>query len=580
MFKIKNLTLFSKEGNTYTYTFKEGINYFKGKNNSGKTEFYNFLDYMFGSSDDISKKPWFNDSLQQASIEVQVDNIIYRLTRTLNPKVNYLNYDYEQDIEAINLNEYVNRLNIIFMKNSDSLEDLRKFVDEELTYRTFTLFNFLGEKNQGIIHDFFDKCRDIKYSIKLTPLLNYIFNDNLEQIFKLQNKLEELQDKLENLEYSNIKYDYVCSKVNENLEKIGLTICYKGDNANKIRSELEKIKNMDEISNNINNDKNISDLEVMYCNISEQIKIFENRNHDIKQIERENNNRKLLLKSLDCLLKESKDLDYLIKPLENLLNSLDNTISFSNYTLRDNTVKELKNQKREIRNEIKRNENRFKCYSLDEKSKYIALIENYLNDNISDNRKQINKVKLEIKTIKKEIKQLQNQDDYKKINNLSDFITDLYKSAGSISSIVSDDISKDGFKIQYLKKGNILQPVMNEKRNISSNKINYYTGSLARHTLIQLCGYLGFLHMLINENKYPIIPFLVVDHISKPFDGTNAKAIGQIINKMYKFISKDDFQIFMFDDEDFETLSLNPDFNENLVTEKKSGFNPFYQNNL
>lgn len=32
----------------------------------------------------------------------------------------------------------------------------------------------------------------------------------------------------------------------------------------------------------------------------------------------------------------------------------------------------------------------------------------------------------------------------------------------------------------------------------------------------------------------------------------------------------------MFDDEEYTTLALQPEHSENLVTDKKSGFNPFY----
>ena len=41
---------------------------------------------------------------------------------------------------------------------------------------------------------------------------------------------------------------------------------------------------------------------------------------------------------------------------------------------------------------------------------------------------------------------LQNSDDTKKINELSQFITSLYLSAEQISSVVEDDIKQDGFK--------------------------------------------------------------------------------------------------------------------------------------
>ncbi|MFR6367886.1 MAG: hypothetical protein ACLUOA_03210 [Gemmiger formicilis] len=88
------------------------------------------------------------------------------------------------------------------------------------------------------------------------------------------------------------------------------------------------------------------------------------------------------------------------------------------------------------------------------------------------------------------------------------------------------DFRKSGFHISYLKNGNILQPQILDEESDSADQIkNYYTGSMARHTLMQLCGYLGFLRMLIKEDKYPLIPFLVIDHISKPFDDKNQKAL-------------------------------------------------------
>ena len=57
MFKIEKLILISDKNEEYTYLFTNGINYFQGSNDTGKTEFYDFLDYMFGSSEqlDLSK---------------------------------------------------------------------------------------------------------------------------------------------------------------------------------------------------------------------------------------------------------------------------------------------------------------------------------------------------------------------------------------------------------------------------------------------------------------------------------------------------------------------------------------------
>ena len=86
----EKVTLYSFNNEEYTYEFSMGINYFKGKNSSGKTEFYKFMDFMFGSSEDIRKKPWYKNTLKMASMEMQVDNITYVLTRSYDPEQNYL----------------------------------------------------------------------------------------------------------------------------------------------------------------------------------------------------------------------------------------------------------------------------------------------------------------------------------------------------------------------------------------------------------------------------------------------------------------------------------------------------------
>lgn len=580
MFKIIKLTMYSFDEKEYTYQFSLGLNYFKGKNSSGKTEFYNFLDFMFGSSEDIRKKPWYRDSLKKASMQIQVDNIIYTLTHSNDPSQNYISYADEVEMEAMDQREYKAKLNSIFTKNMALLRNIREFAETELSFRTFTMFNFLGEKRQGAICDFFDKCSDIKYSVKLAPILNFIFNNNLEKIYLLQRKLEELQEKLKELETISSRYDFICTQVNRNIQKLGSNIWYTGKNADAIRENIKEIKNMEETKRK-DNDRNIVDLEVMYSNISEQIKIYENSISDAKQFENENSNRKKLLKELKDLVEEDSVFIYLVEPLEQLLNELDNTIAFSQYTIKDRTIAELKRQRSELKKEIKRNDSRFQCYTMEEKAKSIALIEEYLSANIRDCSEELKEIKKEIREIKEELRVLQNSDDIVKIRELSQFITMLYKSASGISSIVDDDIMQEGFKIQYLKKGNILQPMIQSKENDENDmekkkEVNYYIGSMARHTLIQLCGYLGFLKILLTEEKYPIIPILVIDHISKPFDTSNARAIGQVINKAYEKIGKESLQIFMFDDEEYTTLALQPEHSENLVTDKKSGFNPFY----
>ncbi|HDR8476711.1 TPA: hypothetical protein QC415_005759 [Bacillus cereus] len=580
MFKITKLIMYSLKEEEYTYNFQSGVNYFKGVNNSGKTEFYNFIDYMFGSSENLTKKPWYDNTFGKATMIFDFNGIKYRITRTRDLQVNYFNYDTEADDgnDYIDLTEYKERLNAVFSQGEyTQLKNIKDFTNENLTYRTFTMFNFLGEKRQGLTYNFLDKCSDIKYYTKLMPILNYIFNNNLERIYELQNELTELQKHIKKLEVTAAKYEFIYDQINVNLRKLEAPKMYNGKNESEILNFITEYKNLESIVKS-KKPKNIVELEAMYNSVDEQIKIYENRIADTKQIQKENQNRKLLLEKLDSLLEENENFAYLVTPLKNLMNELDTSISFSKYLINDKTIQELKNKRDFLKNEIKDNENRFKIFSVEEKIKSIALIEEYLSTNVETVDEELSNKQKRAKEIKNELKVLQNSDDSKKIKQLSHYITSLYTSAVEISDVVKEDVKQHGFEILYHKKGNVLQPIIKKYNDEMKEEIvNYYVGSMARHTLIQLCGYLAFIEMMLSKNKYPLIPFLVIDHISKPFDKDNSKAIGKIISMAYKSIGSENLQLFIFDDEQYTNLGLEVNKFENLVTDTKTGFIPFYK---
>lgn len=577
MFKIENLVLVDFDNHSYTYSFSEGINYFIGSNNTGKTEFYKFIDFMFGSGIDIKNYDWYRGSLQRATMKIVVDEKNYWITRTEHPEENYFKMDGDAETESIGLVEYKEKLNEIFSYDEVALRKLREFVEENMSYRVFTMFNFLGEKGQGLTRDFLDKCRDIKYSVKLAPVLNYIFNDNVERIAEIKKGIEELKEKMRELEVKNDSFNFARNQINGNLLKINSNVMFNGRNGDEIQNELSKIMQMD-IEQPKKLRRSISELEVIYSNLSEQIKIYDNTIKNYQQNEKDNENRKLLLSNLQMLIENEPSMEYLVKPLAELVNEVGGSIAFGKYIISDETIGELKRQKEQVAAEMKKQNSKFKCYSLEEKAKAIALIQAYLQEGLKDVSGELTECKQKLKHLKNELQELQNADNSEKIKRFSELVTKLYKNGKDDSEIIRTDISREGFRIAYLKRGNILQPV---EKNIDNNKENdnLYLGSMARHTLIQLSGYLAFMNILVKGNQCPIVPFLIIDHLSKPFSDDNKKAVGKLIEEFYHCVSKSDVQIFMFDDKEPSLLGIEPDHCEQLRTQDKTGFNPFYRSN-
>lgn len=248
------------------------------------------------------------------------------------------------------------------------------------------------------------------------------------------------------------------------------------------------------------------------------------------------------------------------------------------YIISDETVAELRKQRDRISVEIKKQDSKFTCYSLEEKSKAVALIQAYLQQELNDVSDELSESKKKLKQLKDELQKLQSSDDVKKIEKYAELVSKLYESGKDVSEFIKKDVSRDEFKIVYSKRGNILQPVAKATEN-DPKDINLYLGSMARYTLIQLSGYLAFIDILSKEKKCPIIPILVIDHLSKPFSDNNQKAVGKIFETFYEKVSKEDVQIFMFDDVEPKMLGIIPDHCEQLRTENKTGFNPFYHGN-
>lgn len=579
MFKIEKLILVSDKEQEYTYTFAKGINYFQGKNDTGKTEFYEFLDYMFGRSEQLDlSKEWYNH-LSKAILIFTYNDISYAITRTKEPDCNYFEYVDEKDNEGIiPLRVYNERLNSVFGINKGIATNIKEFTGENDSFRIFTMFNFLGETRQGVMNDFFDKCSKVEYKLKLYALLDLIFNKNINEIMALENELDLLIKEIKELEKSEFKYEYINNQINDCINILGLGIVYDGTNKKKILNKLEDIKQLNSIQKK--KSENIIELEYLFNHINEQIKVYENAQVDINQIDIANKNRELLLENLNEIINDNPDFEYLVTPIKETLNEVKKSISLTNYLITDKTVLELRKRRKEIKQELDNSKHYSKLYDLNEKERACALLESFLNESefeysfhsIEEKRNRLTEIRKNLIILKK-------SQDNDKIKKLSEDITNLYKKAKS-SNLVNIDMLNDGFTIKYFKSGNSLQTFRNEpieEDGIEKTvEVNYSKGSMARHTLIQLTGYLGFLKLLLNENKYPLIPLFVIDHISKPFDPDNRKGIGEILNQAITEIGEDNLQIILFDDKPHDDIGLTPNKSENLVNKSKTGFIPFF----
>ena len=170
---------------------------------------------------------------------------------------------------------------------------------------------------------------------------------------------------------------------------------------------------MEESKSKTSNSKTIAELQSIFYNLDEQIKIYEHRINDSKKIELENINRIELLTTFSDLLNEKPEFEYLINPVITMINDLEKNIAFSTYIIKNNTIKDLKNQRVKVREEIQSNEIKYTVFDIDQKTRSLALIEEYLAIEIDYDTKELDEKRKRVQEIKNQIKILQNKDDEK-----------------------------------------------------------------------------------------------------------------------------------------------------------------------
>ena len=570
MFSIEYLELISCSGETSKYSFSSGINYIHGPNSSGKTEFYYFIDYMLGADNkNLSEAPWFKESLQTAKMQIFFNGHILTLHRDL------LGNEFGLAIDGIackvsDLEGYRKYLNSLFLESADEPANLSEYVGQELTYRTFTLFSFLNEITVGRINGFFSKLLEIKYRVKQRPLFDYLFSTDPDRIVFLQRRIAELNKQARELEARRAFNNHYLEAVNQELAKLGIVERFDGGNAAVISELVESAA----ISIELDSSSSLMANDVVEADqLRNDIKAQKQMIHELKGTKSQDAKRHRLLDRLSSLIANDDSRADLLGQTCNLLSEIEVSIPRKDLDLQKKLLEHKESRLTHLEAKLTAANVVFNPLDFGEKSKAILVVNEYLSqysalckpDNYDD-------VKTEISRLNRELRKLKHSDDENSINSISDTVTDLYQSASPASSFVVSDFKQPDFYIKFQKEGVGLQPTFTE----GDDSVDVFTGSRARHTLMQVCGYFAFMHYLLQKRNIPLVPLLVFDHVSSPFDEESRGAIGAIISKFYSLVDKGDVQLFLFETEEPKALGIVPDKYISLVSDDRTGFNPFY----
>lgn len=574
MFKIESLVLASGTAKEYDYHFSEGLNYISGSNDTGKTAFSDLIDFMLGGSDGkkISQSSAFNGTLSHAVLTMEYDGQLLCLKRWIREN------KYEAAVNDVNLPindeaSYRRAINDFLNRDTRQSDSMYAFTESNLTFRTFTLFSFLDENAVGCLDGFYSKLQSVKYRVKARDLFDYLFNPNPVRLKEIERQIFELQQEMHSLESQKWQEDILLETVNQGLTTLGVEKRFIGKNIIDIRQTIDALADAEVLARQEGIKDDLASLRMSADTLADEIQVQTTMLQEMDKVEALNRKRVALLETLEKIAGDNESYANVVAGATSLLRSLKCSTSIADLDIQREILKKKRTCLQELRRKISTTGAKLNPPKYADKQLEIALIcdclDRYKASGIAE---RMDRAQADLRRLRNEAKEQKVCNDEAALNAVSKEITDLYLSAGEVSSFVQDDALLEDFCIEFKKEGVLLQP----KFAVDKMPTSYFAGSRARHSLMQLCGYLALMAFLVRRGDCPIVPILVFDHPSSPFDDENSKAIGAVFEHFYEGLDKSAIQVFLLEPTPPEKLGINPDTFIDLCDGGKSGFNPFW----
>ncbi len=564
MLKIIKLSLISNKQIVRTFDFSKPISFIKMGNSKGKTSLFSLIDYLLGSSTIIISSETFK-KIDYA--ELHTNHGIFG--RKLFEK-NYFTYRLrnEDGSQVVSEDYYKGQIENACLNGDTSERDsVRDLADENVTFRTYTLFNFLDEHYLGQIEkNIFSKQMFLDY-YRGKYIFDYVFNKkNIDRINALKKEIDELNRKSAK---SSLEKELFNKRINA-IQSIfaDLGIDYRSNNLQKNVEILDKFeKELLSSNSQVKQSENYYYLWDVLNNINNTIRKLKEQRLSSKNQNELNEKRMVLLNSLKDLFDGSQS-DEIIAPILEIVKKCETISVAVESSDFDEAITELEKRRKEIQKEIYRIKAVNSVIDVETKRTKVAEARVLLQDVCSYREKDEINIDEEIKKRRKEMRELRNGYDTSvedKVSNLINFYYSSLKNKGY--SFIDDDYEKNNFRLSFnYKKMTVFAYATIEAENGEQYDAIAMLESMSRQTAIQICTYFAFNQLFKQEHHFPIINTLLLDNVSKPFENANKPIIYDLVTLFVSIVK--DFNVIVTTDCDED--------NNNTSVFYDDGLNPLF----
>lgn len=572
MFEIKEISLWNGirhkdyvfHSNTFVY----------GKNSVGKTALVKVIDHVLG---DHRKLDYAGlDNLTEVGAYIKNGSTDLWVKRSLQANTGFFyKRTFRSEYSEISGDSYRDIIQNIIHKDIDSkkIDVYRKVFNETPSYRSFAFMNFIDEINQGDLFSIFTRGKDIRNAVRISNIMQFFFNyKNIEELYEKTLDLERLEEELERTSQEIERYVHYHNIISNLFTKLHLN--YQDDYYSDYQTFLE-------YQRDFNRRKPLRSADLTYLTkasfeLSEEIKQYRFMNTQALKTSERKKRDKQLLEGLNVILKKNSDFQKYVKPISDSIKQLDEEgviLTLSDY---DASIKAIEEHKNNIDRKINEIKSQAEDLQYDETLKEIALLDDAfgkINKNIDIGKQD--KLKDEIKIIKKDIKELKQKADSEQLEDFNNNLTMSYLDVELKGiSFINEDLVRNKFYLEFIPgKQEIAvwhnEIVTSKDGSEQSIKVSFDPGSLARHTYIQMLLYLG-LHRYLKDyfSEMPILPLLVIDSADQTIQNVYFE---KIYPKLVAYAKDYNIQLIFLSKEIPNTVDKND------VVDLSGGLNPFHE---
>lgn len=576
MFKIEGLKLICDDNKERLLNFNKEISYVYAPNSKGKTLLCDCIDYALGAGDKILMNPAMK-GIQAIEMTLSVNESNLFLLRERD------NFYFKKDLNStyiqINKEIYDKKITSALLNGDDSeVVAFNEVFDRAISHRTMSFMNFLDQKGMGNLKYIFTKAPTEKFRWYYKDIINYIFNNsNIKEIVAKTKELKILLKKSQEIDKKECEYKIQRDLLFNELKKLDIHV----ESIAEARERLMEFKNSYNRPESTQKEKDLKFLLIASQSLAEEIKVQQCYCKQGKLIVSREKGIEKLVNTFSDIIKDNDTLKEYANPIVLLLREVKmKTDTFTSIDINE-TIHKLTKEKQIIDNQIETLKANLIRLSYEETERSISISEQLLQEiqcygEIEDAKE----IKEKIKKLKTEIDFLKKQFDTSKQTVICQNITNNYMSMRETCSFVSEDMQK-GLEIVFDAKqvqlyAQIIEKISLENGEEYENKTQFLPGSMARQTTWQILCYLEVIsYTLKNVSGLPLLPLVVFDNISMPYDvnigKNNYKSIYTFIKE---YAHKNGIQVIITSNIKVQEVG------ENDQIDISDGLNPKYNTNI